>query len=205
MSELRIGRALGASLHQAIDEVLPTRLEFYESWLTPKRVRDGTLGRAKITAVFSFLRQEPEGYDLVMERAGRYTAEWTLETMSGIERATVSNLPYVLRVRSVLRIGGRFIRGLHVDGRLRRTSRRGVTVVTIEHSLFCDQLAPGSAPRCRFYGALLERCFESFGLRRRAEITRCLGTGDRVCEIMLETVNHQEEPPSCVPAGGAIP
>ena len=34
MSEPRIGRVLVASLHQAIAEVLPDRLEFYENWLS---------------------------------------------------------------------------------------------------------------------------------------------------------------------------
>ena len=33
MSESRIGRVLVASLHQAIADLLPTRLEFYENWL----------------------------------------------------------------------------------------------------------------------------------------------------------------------------
>ena len=33
MTEPRIGRVLVASLHQAIADLLPTRLEFYENWL----------------------------------------------------------------------------------------------------------------------------------------------------------------------------
>ena len=192
MSEAKIGRALGASRHQALGEVLPTRLEFYESCLTPKGVRDGALGWAKMTAVLGFLRKEPEGYDLVMERAGGYTAEWTLETMSGAKRTVVSSLPRSRRVRSVLWIGGRFVRGLHDDGRLRWTSRRDVAVVTIELSLFCGQPAPDSMPRCRFYGALLQRYFESFGLHRRTEITRCHGMGDGACESVLETADRYQ-------------
>ena len=32
--DARIGRVLVASLHQAIADVLPDRLEFYENWLT---------------------------------------------------------------------------------------------------------------------------------------------------------------------------
>ena len=34
--DARIGRVLIASLHQAIADVLPTRLGFYENWLDAK-------------------------------------------------------------------------------------------------------------------------------------------------------------------------
>ena len=41
MSEPRIGRVLVASLHQAIADVLPSRLEFYENWLSNAGLREG--------------------------------------------------------------------------------------------------------------------------------------------------------------------
>ena len=46
MSESRIGRVLVASLHQAIADLLPTRLEFYENWLNVAGLREGRLHRA---------------------------------------------------------------------------------------------------------------------------------------------------------------
>ena len=58
MSEARIGRVLVASLHQAIADLLPTRLEFYENWLNVAGLREGTIGLAPLTAVLSFLRTE---------------------------------------------------------------------------------------------------------------------------------------------------
>ena len=58
MSESKIGRVLAASLHQSINELLPARVEFYESWLTAVRIRRGEMGRARVAAVISFLRQE---------------------------------------------------------------------------------------------------------------------------------------------------
>ena len=58
MSEPKIGRVLAASLHQSINELMPARVEFYESWLTAVRIRKGELGRARVAAVISFLRQE---------------------------------------------------------------------------------------------------------------------------------------------------
>ena len=72
-----------ASLHQGIADLLPTRLEFYESWLNPSGLRDGRIGLAPLAAVLSFLRQEGEPYRLIVGRAGEYTAEWTVADMPG--------------------------------------------------------------------------------------------------------------------------
>ena len=36
MTEAQLGRLLAACLHQAIADVLPQRLEFYEEWLDPR-------------------------------------------------------------------------------------------------------------------------------------------------------------------------
>ena len=62
MGESRIGRILVASLHQAIADLLPTRLEFYENWLNSSGLREGTIGLAAISAVLGFLRTEGEAY-----------------------------------------------------------------------------------------------------------------------------------------------
>ena len=187
MSEPKIGRVLASSLHQAINELIPTRVEFYESWLTAGRIRQGELGRARINAVVSFLRQEGAAYDAVMGRAGRYTASWTLDAQSVVERALLRRLPRPIRVRAVLRMGVRLIRSLHGDVWLQTTVRRGTAVVSIEGSLFCDVRAPAGAPLCRFYGAVLEGCLESFGIPCSAQLSRCRGTGDAVCELVIET------------------
>ena len=69
MSEPRIGRFLVASLHQAIAELLPDRLEFYENWLSTAGLREGTIGLAPLHAVLSFLRSEGEIYGHVVVRA----------------------------------------------------------------------------------------------------------------------------------------
>jgi hypothetical protein len=74
MSEPRIGRVLVASLHQAIADLLPTRLEFYENWLNVSGLRDGTIGLAPLSAVLSFLRTEGDAYTLITARAGEYGA-----------------------------------------------------------------------------------------------------------------------------------
>jgi hypothetical protein len=174
MSEPKIGRVLAASLHQAINELMPTRVEFYETWLTASRIRKGELGRARIIAVISFLRQEGADYE-------------TVDSLPVVERALVRRLPRAIRIRVVLRMAVRMIRGLHDDGRLRTAVRRGTAVVSIGGSLFCDVREPATAPLCRFYGAALERCLESFDVSARAQLSRCRGTGDGICELTIDT------------------
>ena len=52
MSEPRIGRVLVASLHQAIADLLPTRLEFYESVGTLDQIEEAS--DTRIRASFDF-------------------------------------------------------------------------------------------------------------------------------------------------------
>ena len=186
MSEPKIGRVLASSLHQAISDLMPTRVEFYESWLTPGRIRKGELGRARVAAVLSFLRQEGSGYDAVVRRAGRYTADWTVETLPAVERAVVRRLPRPLRIRAVLRAARRLIRHLHADGELVSSVRRGTAVVEVGGSLFCDVRERVPSPLCGFYAALLDRYFEFFGLSGAAVISRCRGTGEGSCELIFD-------------------
>ena len=185
MPEPKIGRILAASLHQAINELMPTRVEFYENWLTPGRFREGVLGRACITAVISFLRKEGAEYDAVVDRAGRYTADWTVETLSVVERALLQRLPRLIRVRVVLWIAARMIRGLHEDVGLRAVVRRGTVVVTVDGSLFCDVRAHTTVPLCRYYGAILECCLKSFDVLALAQPSQCRATGDGTCEFII--------------------
>lgn len=187
MSEPKIGRVLSSSLHQAITELMPTRVEFYESWLEPRRIRHGELGRARVAAVLSFLRQEGDGYDAVVRRAGRYTADWTVDTLPAVERAVVRRLPTPLRIRAVLRAARRLIRQLHGDSDLDSVVRRGTAVVEIEGSLFCDVRERAQAPLCGFYAALLDRYFECFGLSGAAVVSCCRGTGAPSCELVFDT------------------
>src|SRR5438128_2017805 len=87
MGEGGVGRVLVASLHQAITDVLPSRLAFYESWLNTSGLRHGTIGLAPLYAVLSFLRQEGEAYAQVTTRAGEYAAEWTVTAMRPAARS----------------------------------------------------------------------------------------------------------------------
>src|SRR5262245_7516010 len=106
MREPGIGRVLIASLHQSIADLLPTRLGFYENWLSPAGLREGTIGLAPFYAVLSFLRQEGGAYELITSRAGEYAAEWTVQSMPSLRRAAIGAAPVWLRRRLLMRIGG---------------------------------------------------------------------------------------------------
>src|SRR3954470_15029176 len=93
MREDGIGRVLVASLHQAIADLLPTRLGFYENWLNAEGLREGTIGLAPLFAVLSFLRQEGEAYRIITTRAGEYAAEWTVQSMPALQRGMIKAAP----------------------------------------------------------------------------------------------------------------
>ena len=104
MKRTKNERLLPASLHQAIAELLPLRLEFYENWLRPFDLFRGTVGSPQILAVLSFLRKEGDDYDLVMCRAGEHVAQSFIEDISGFTRSVACMLPVRWRVRVVLQL-----------------------------------------------------------------------------------------------------
>src|SRR5258706_10698935 len=113
MIEAGIGRLLVASLHQGIADLLPTRLEFYESWINPRGLRDGRIGLAPLAAVLSFLRQEGAAYNLIVARAGEYTADWTVLDLSQMQRAMIKRAPRGLRVWLVIRVARQMVRNTY--------------------------------------------------------------------------------------------
>ena len=68
MVDAGIGRLLISSLHQGIADVTPSRLEFYEEWLSPKGMRDGRIGLAALAAERS---AQPRWRHLDLERQWR--------------------------------------------------------------------------------------------------------------------------------------
>src|SRR5258708_39879496 len=115
MREAGIGRVLVASLHQAIADILPTRLAFYENWLNAEGLREGPIGLAPLYAVLSFLRQEGEAYQTITTRAGEYAAEWTVESLSPLQRSFIRRSPPWLRSRLLLRLSRRLVRSSYQE------------------------------------------------------------------------------------------
>ncbi len=185
MTNAKIGRVLAASLHEAIGEVLPTRLEFYEHWLSAGGLREGGMALAPATAVLSFLRQEGAGYDAVMARAGACAADWTIDALPAVERRFVAALPGALRARAALRIGRRLVATLYPRSRAVTRLRRGVATVEVRGSLFCDVRRAGTVPLCGFYAAAFARILERFELSARAQIDACRAAGAPVCSLSV--------------------
>jgi hypothetical protein len=185
MTEAGIGRLLVASLHQGIADLLPTRLEFYESWLNPAGLRNGRIGLAPLAAVLSFLRQEGEPYHLVAGRAGEYTAEWTVADLPAIRRALVRAAPDGIRPWLAMRVLRRMIRGCYGGSRVTVRWRRGRGEVDIRGSIFCEVREPVPAPLCEFYAAATRRMLYLFNVHVEVEIRQCKAAGAEQCVMSV--------------------
>jgi hypothetical protein len=185
MRESGVGRVLVASLHQAIADTLPGRLAFYESWLSPEGLRDGTIGLAPLYAVLSFLRQEGEAYDVVTATAGAYAAEWTVASMKPLVRRSIGWLPRRLQRRVLLGRASALIQMSYVHSRASWNIRRGAAKVHLTGSVFCDVREPVGHPLCGFHAAVFERMLTLFSHTTSVAIVSCRGAGDPECELSV--------------------
>jgi len=192
MSESRIGRVLVASLHQAIADLLPTRLEFYENWLNVAGLREGTIGLAPLTAVLSFLRTEGQAYNLITSRAGEYAAAWTFENVPSIERRIVRALPVNLRARAALRTARALIRSTYPSSRAITRVKKGVVTVDLRGSLFCEVRETSIEPLCGFYAAAIARVLQLFDVAADARVNECRAAGAlRGCVLSVTLSGRQ--------------
>jgi hypothetical protein len=184
MSETRIGRLLAACLHQAIGDVLPERLEFYEVWLRSKAWRDGSIALAAMTAVLGFLRTEPE-YEQVMEQAGRLAAEWTVSSMPPVQRRLIALLPRRWRARAALRIAAGIVRDVSSGSQASAHVRRASASLDVTSSLFCRVRHVGKVPLCAFYRAVAAETLVLFGLAAQVHIESCHAVEGTNCCISV--------------------
>jgi hypothetical protein len=186
MSETRIGRVLVASLHQAIADLLPTRLEFYENWLSVAGLREGTIGLAPLTAVLSFLRTEGHAYNLITARAGEYAATWTFETMPAFQVRFIRALPAGLRARAALRTARAIVKATYPSSRAITKIKRGVVTVDLRGSLFCEVRETSVEPLCGFYASAIAGVLRLFDVSADARVDECRAVGPRRgCVVMV--------------------
>ena len=181
MIEAGMGRLLVASLHLGIADLLPTRLEFYESWLNPSGLRDGRIGLAPLAAVLSFLRQEGEPYRLIAGRAGEYTAEWTVADLPAFQRAIIRAVPPRIRVHLVMRVARKMIRRTYKGSRAIVRWRKGKGAVDIRGSIFCEVRDRTEQPLCEFYASAIRRLMYLFNLEVEVGTEQCRATGAGHC------------------------
>ena len=194
MSEARIGRLLVASLHQAIADLLPNRLEFYENWLNVSGLREGSIGLAPLTAVLSFLRTEGDAYAAVTARAGRYAAEWSVRSLPMLERRMIAVLPAPLRARATLREARKLVRSTYPGTRLITKIKKGNASLDLRGSLFCEVRELSTHPLCGFYAAAFERLMELFALKADAQVVECRAAGvRRGCTLTLSVARPAAE------------
>jgi bacteriochlorophyll 4-vinyl reductase len=191
MREAGIGRVLVASLHQAIADILPMRLGFYENWLNAEGLREGTIGLAPLFAVLSFLRQEGEAYRIVTVRAGEYAAEWTVQSMPAVHRGMIKAAPAWLRTRLLLRLARHLVRDTYQGSRAISRMRRGTAKIDLRASVFCSVREPVRFPLCDFYAAAFTRLLALFDVIARTEVVACRGTGGTTCVVKVVTDRPQ--------------
>jgi bacteriochlorophyll 4-vinyl reductase len=186
MTEAAVGRLLVASLHQAIADLLPTRLEFYETWLNPSGLRDGRIGLAPLAAVLSFLRQEGEPYALIVARAGEYTAEWTVADLPALQRSVIRAAPVPIRLGLGLLVVRRLVRLTFASSRASVRLRRGRGAVNIRGSIFCEVRDKVEQPLCQFYAAAITRLLHLVSLDVAVGTDHCRATGgDGLCVMSV--------------------
>lgn len=161
------------------------RLSFYESWLTPEGLRDGSIGLAPLSAVLSFLRQEGDVYAEVTRRAGEYAAEWTAMPGSSSSRRLVRWLPGFARRRMLLRKASAVVRMSYAGNDARWRIHRSAARVELRRSVFCDVRVPVGRSLCVFYAAVFARTMSIFGQPATVTVQSCRGSGDSECLLAI--------------------
>jgi bacteriochlorophyll 4-vinyl reductase len=185
MTDGEVGRLLVASLHQGIAELLPARLEFYESWLKPSGLREGRMGPAPLAAALSFLRLEGEPYRLVSARAGEYTAEWIVAGLPALQRRLIRAAPPSVRIRLAMALARRMVPRTFSGSRAAVALRRGTGAMDIHGSIFCEVRDRSDRPLCDFYVSAVRRLMESFDLSADVRTEQCRATGGEQCVVSI--------------------
>jgi hypothetical protein len=191
-----------ASLHQAIADVLPTRLEFYESWLNTSGLRHGSVSLPALAAVLSFLRREDGNYGEIVGRAGEYAATWTLPMLMRVPQFAVRVMPHQLRMRLALHLIRQLIGSTYGGSRAAVRIRKTVARVEIRGSLFCGTVRePHGMPLCGFYEAAIAQLLRQQGIPAETELAACRAAGGAGCFVDIKfhrrgSVLGHERPPT---------
>lgn len=165
MVDAGIGRLLISSLHQGIADVSPNRLEFYENWLSPTGMRDGRIGLAPLGAVLSFLhREEAPSNEQIVERAGRYAADWTFQGLMPLRRWLIPRLPMAMRGRAALGLGKRLILDTVRESKVKVQFNGAAASIDINSALFDQLRDPATIPMRAFYAAAIDRLLAHCGV-----------------------------------------
>jgi hypothetical protein len=202
MTEARIGRLVVAALHESLATHLPFRVDFYEHWLQPPRLRSGSVGLASFLAVLSFLRQEGDVYDRIVSDAGQRAAEWVFADVSSFARYRWRWLSMPGRLRRAAKLVERLSADSSPEARCRVRWIAASGHLELQNSPFCNVRTRVTTPLCGFYAAAFVRfcALLNVGVDVRREACRAMATP--VCTIAVraagatgrgETVARAEE------------
>ena len=179
---------LVASLHQAIADVLPDRLEFYENWLTVPGLREGTIGLAPLSAVLSFLRLEGEAYN--RDHGACRRVRRGLDGQQHVRRSSGASFGACRRCCGRAARSGRRGRSCArpiPDPRIKIRLRRGTASVDLRGSLFCETREATAMPLCGFYAAAIARVLQHFSLAADAQVHECRAASrGKGCRLKVE-------------------
>ena len=136
----------------------PSRLDFYENWLSPTGMRDGRIGLAPLGAVLSFVhREEAPANKEIVASAGRYAADWTFADVSALRRWYIRKLPTSMRARAALSLGRKLVLATVRQSRIKTRLNGADGEVDITSALFDQLRDPATIPMRAFYAAALAR------------------------------------------------
>ena len=172
MVDAGIGRLLISSLHQGIADVTPNRLDFYEEWLSPTGMRDGRIGLAPLGAVLSFVhREEAPDNERIVQRAGRYAADWTFDDLSSLRRWYIRRLPTSMRARAALGLGKRLILATVRQSKVRSRFHGTTAGIDINSALFDQLRDPATIPMRAFYASAFDRLLSHCAVDAEVHVT----------------------------------
>ena len=194
MRDAGIGRLMVASLHQGIADRLPDRLEFYENWLNPRGLRDGTIGLAPLHAVLSFLRTEGDDYARVTTRPASTRRSGPSASCRRRGAGRRRRLPGPLRRRLALGVARTLITRAYTGSRTHLSLRKTLGTLEIKSSIFCGVRDRAPAPFCQFHAAAIARVLKELDIPARTTIVACQATGDGVCRVEIDMARPAMEP-----------
>jgi len=194
MRDAGIGRLLVASLHQGIADRLPDRLEFYENWLNPRGLRDGTIGLAPLLAVLSFLRTEGASYGEVTATAGEYAGEWAVNEIPALRHWAATRLPGPFARRAALGVARALVTKAYSGSRTRLQVRKRTADLEINGSIFCGVRDRVPSPLCQFHASATRKVLRQLGVEAEVTITACQATGDGACRVHIDMNPTTEVP-----------
>jgi len=191
MSEPKIGRLVVASLHQAIAEAIPLKLEFYENWLKPLGLlKEGrVIGAASFSAALSFLRREEPvtTYHDITRRAGELAAVWTFEELSWSRKRWLKLLPTRLRMRAALRLSREIARAAYPGSKIVFRLQRDGGQVEVRGSVFCQVREKVERPLCGFYEGVIVKLMELIAVQATVNLASCRAVTGTTCKIQMTT------------------